>query len=438
MKKYFITLVTISFLLAIVACGNPDKIKPSSNQFQRLLRLLEKQGGVESYVQPPSHELAMIPQDPKNPLTRIKVALGKLLFFETALNIQPIRPEGMHTTSCATCHDPNFGFQSGQIQAIGEGGIGCGSGRRPHENYAPGEPDEQPIATPTALLGAFKLTTLHNGQLGNTKQNDGTESKWQGPIANNYLGFLGLETQAIAGLEVHRMDLDSNWVKQFGYKEMFDEAFPLFPDSIRYSRITAGLAIAAYERTLLTTQAPFQQSLQLGQNQMTNAQVKGALVFFDPKKGNCAQCHNGPSFSDGNFYALGMDDLPGTPISDPAHLGRGGFTDRGEDYYAFVTPQLYNLKDFGLYGHGRSFKSIREVVEYHLSGEPQKDIDRRQLAEYFITPPQLKDEDLNHLIRFLEEALYDPSLYRYVPDAVRSGFPFPNNDPVSANQAGCI
>ena len=79
-----------------------------------------------SLILPESDNYDAIPQDPKNPLSANKVALGKLLFFETRLSCSSKSVEGLHTYSCATCHHSEAGFQSGEAQAIGEGGIGFG------------------------------------------------------------------------------------------------------------------------------------------------------------------------------------------------------------------------------------------------------------------------------------------------------------------------
>ena len=149
-------------------------------------------------------------------------------------------------------------------------------------SYFPNELDVQPIRTPAALNTAYQELMLWNGQFGGTDGNAGTEAQWtEGtPKETNHLGYQGLETQAIAGLDVHRMVIDNDFLTEKGYLALFDAAFPDWPQEERYTRVTAGLAIAAYERTLLANQAPFQRWLQGNTGIMSPSEKRGAILFF--------------------------------------------------------------------------------------------------------------------------------------------------------------
>ena len=85
--------------------------------------LIEASDGIgKSFFElPASDDFASIPQDPLNPLTKDKVALGKLLFHETGLGIHPKLDLGKETYSCASCHFASAGFQACRQQGIGEG-----------------------------------------------------------------------------------------------------------------------------------------------------------------------------------------------------------------------------------------------------------------------------------------------------------------------------
>ena len=182
------------------------------------------------------------------------------------------------------------------------------------------------------MNAAYQEVLLWNGQFGATGPNQGTEHAWTSgtPKETNRLGYQGLETQAVAGLDVHRMGrIDTSLVvRDSVYRQLFNEAFP--GESI--NREQAGLAIAAYERTLLANQAPFQQWLRGRRGAMTEEQKRGALVFFG--KAQCATCHTGPALSSMTFHALGMGDMEGAGVftgspnelARPEDLGRGGFT----------------------------------------------------------------------------------------------------------------
>ena len=134
-----------------------------------------------------------------------------------------------------------------------------GEGRVPNPTYDFAELDVQPVRSPSALNSAYQKVNLWNGQFGATGPNAGTEAQWtpDTPKETNNLGFEGVETQAIAAMGVHRLDISREICLDLRYHELFDEAFPGVPESERYSTVQAGLAIAAYERFLLPSQAPF-------------------------------------------------------------------------------------------------------------------------------------------------------------------------------------
>lgn len=397
---------------------------------------------------PESDDYNRIPQDPKNRLTTEKVALGRLLYHETGIARNAREIEGIGSYSCASCHFASAGFQAGRHQGIGEGGTGFGlngESRDRREDYNLLNIDVQPIRSPTTLNSAYQIAMLWNGQFGARGVNIGTEYAWTTgtPKEVNHLGFHGLESQAIAGLSVHRQLEDTSNVSDLpAYKPMFDSAFPDVPEGVRYNRITAGLAIAAYERTLLANEAPFQRWLRGEQDAMSALEKEGAVAFFG--KGNCASCHSGPALNSMEFHAIGLGDLNDcpeevflTPTDAVENLGRGGFTNRPEDMFKFKVPQLYNLKDSPFYGHGGTLRSLRELVVYKNEAEPQHaDVPAAQLADEF-TPLGLTDQEVDAITAFLEGALYDPNLDRYVPESLPTGQCFPNADEQSMQDLGC-
>lgn len=416
-------------------------------QLQNLLLSTSKEEGLAYFQFPDSDDLAIIPQDAKNLLTKEKVALGKLLFHETGIAIRSKRSEGLQSYSCASCHHVKAGFQAGCIQGIGEGGSSFGirgESRTKHSDYLEEEMDIQAIRTPTTLNVAYQKNLLWNGQFGATGLNEGTENQWteNTPKEVNHLGYEGVETQAIAGLEVHRMAIKNSIAEMSEtYQNLFETAFSEVSASDRFSNETAGLAIAAYERTLLANEAPFQKWLRGNSNALTDAQKRGAIVFFG--KAACNSCHTGPALNSMAFYALGMEDLQGVNVygeipKEADKQGRGGFTQRPEDNYKFKVPQLYNLKDSPFYGHGGTFKSIEEVVRYKNEANPtQTTVPTVQLADNFV-PLHLTEQEILNISDFIEHGLYDPNLQRYVPDNLPSGNCFPNNDEASKWDLGCF
>lgn len=394
-------------------------------------------------------QLADIPQDPNNPLTAAKVELGKLLYHETGMGVHPKYEEGRFTYSCASCHHAQGGFQACVPQGISDGGIGFGlngEGRYPNPNYPIAELDVQPIRTPSILNIAYQPNILWNGQFGATHLNEGTESQWHenSPKVWNHLGFEGTEIQAIAGMDVHRLDMTPSLFNSSDYKDLYHAAFGEIGDDTLMSKVYTGLAMAAYERTVLANEAPFQKWLNGDKNALSEKEKRGAVVFFT--KGECYKCHNGPALSSMEFYALGMENIDESeggvyltnfaPI-DNVGLGRGNFTENPEDNYKFKVPQLYNLVQSKFYGHGATFRSVESVIEYKNEAQPENpDVPVTQLAEEF-HPLNLTNAEIEDLAAFIEYGLYDRNLERYVPTSLPSGFCFPNNDYRSAQQFGC-
>ena len=445
MKKRLSLTALLAVALLFSGCQTDEPLAPTANQ--ELRQLLADLGGKEQFLLPDSDDYSAIPQDPNNPLYEQKVRLGRLLFHETGLGATPKNAAHVNQYSCASCHFAGAGFQAGRFQGIGEGGTGFGfNGER--RSVAPAalleELDVQPIRTPAALNVAYQEVMLWNGQFGATGINAGTEDRWTAgtPIANNWRGFQGVETQALAGLGVHRLMVNADIVDSLGYRPLFDAAFPMLPESERYEVLPAALAIAAYERTLLANEAPFQLWLRGNPNAMTEPELRGAMIFFG--KGGCNSCHTGPALNSMSFHALGMSDLVdcpeptfGTSRDNSANLGRGGFTGIPADNYRFKTPQLYSLARSPFYGHGASFRTLREVVEYKNFAVAQNAyVPATQLSATF-QPKGLTQEEIDDLVTFLSSGLNDNNLRRYEPATLPSGLCFPNNDDDSRADIGC-
>ncbi|MEL7251177.1 MAG: hypothetical protein AAFO03_22305, partial [Bacteroidota bacterium] len=126
-----------------------------------------------------------------------------------------------------------------------------------------------------------------------------------------------------------------------------------------------------------------------------------------------------------------------TGENDERNLGRGGFTQREEDMFAFKVPQLYNLKNAGFYFHGSSRQSLGDVVEYFNAGIPENPRVNPDNISPFFHPLNLSDQEVVDLTEFITHGLYDPNFDRYVPESVLSGNCFPNNDPISQEDLGC-
>ncbi|MEK7253549.1 MAG: cytochrome c peroxidase [Bacteroidota bacterium] len=448
MKIKYLTLLLFCATTLLFSCKKDESTDAKLNEELELaLEAVSGGHGLEHFVLPLSTEFSKIPQDPKNPLTQEKVDLGALLFHETGMGLSPKHGENIAAYSCSSCHFAAAGFQAGRHQGIADGGMGFGvngEGREPNPLYDFLELDVQPVRSPSALNIAYQDVILWNGQFGATGTNAGTEANWTvgTPKEFNNLGYQGTETQAIAGQKVHRLVMNDSLCEAINYKEMFDAAFHEVDPAVRYDREHAGLAIAAYERTLLANQAPFQLWLRGDKNAMTEQEKRGAILFFD--KAKCADCHNGPSLANMEFNALGMKDLfenseltYGADATSGGNFGRYDFTKNESDKFRFKVPQLYNIADSPFYGHGASFTSIRDVVVYkNKAVKENPNVPDSQLADDFL-PLNLTDDEIDDITAFLTNALRDPNLLRFQPLSIRSGQCFPNNDPQSKLDLGC-
>lgn len=439
-----LTLLVLSLFL--FTCTQDKLDNPLDTNLERTLKKLSPTGEIDHFVLPNSNNLDAIPQGVGNPLTSHKVALGKMLFFETGLALDAMHDTGKGTYSCATCHIPSAGFMPGRVQGIADGGAGFGFNGEERDQMGGYSEEEMDVqgARPLSLLNVTYVTnTTWSGKFGANAVNVGTEYAWSDEEVTevNFLGLDGLEAQNIEGLALHRMVVNREVVDSLGYLPMYDEAFREFPVEERYSPLTTSFAISAYLRTLLTTEAPFQKWLKGDQSAMTDKEKHGAQLFFS--KAGCFRCHKGPALNSMEFHALGVRDLHenpnvyGTSVDDKRNLGRGGFTKREEDMYKFKVPQLYNMGDSPFYFHGSSKRSLLAVVEYFNQGVPENSYIPEDKVSPLIHPLYLSSVEVDALVAFLDNGLRDPDLERFVPEATLSGNCFPNNDPVSQGDLGC-
>lgn len=449
MKKTFTVFLLFALTGYFLACVHD----PETDLDTSLADVLDRHsltGARDFYVMPSSDNFAALPnQDAKNPVTAAKVELGKLLFFETGLGLLPKYPVSKTTYSCSSCHIPERGFTAGRFQGVADGALGfgiSGEGRTKNPLYLGDDVDAQG-ARPLPVINTTYITNaLWAGTFGSFNVNTGTESVWNQDtlVEINHQGLMGLEANNARALIVHRQVMNKAVADSLGYTAMFDAAFPEIPVGERYTRLTASFAIAAYFRTILTNEAPFQRWLKGEKTALSREQKNGALLFFG--KAGCVNCHNSPSFNSipHRFFALGVKnhyqsgfDVFRTGPTDKRNLGRGGFTGKAEDMHKFKVPQLYNLKDVGFYFHGASKRSLREVVEYFNNGVPENpEVPASQISTLF-HPLGLSNEEMTDLVDFLENGLFDPNMSRYRPAQTMSGNCFPNNDALSRVEMGC-
>jgi len=105
--------------------------------------------------------------------------------------------------------------------------------------------------------------------------------------------------------------------------------------------------------------------------------------------------------------------------------------------HRFKVPQLYNLKQYETFFHGSSKLSLPAVVAFKLKAQSENPAVSNENLSPLFQPVDLTAEEISNLLDFLTNALFDPNTTRYVPDAILSGYCFPNNDAQAREDMGC-
>lgn len=285
---------------------------------------------------------------PDNPQTALKIQLGKQLYFDTRLSQD-------NTISCATCHDPTLGWSDkGPTSAGIKGQRG---GRR----------------SPPVSNAAYLPLQFWDGRA------PSLEEQAKGPIANPI--EMG-NTHEVMICTVDHIP---------GYVEAFKTVFGT--DHITLDHIAQ--AIAAFERTVVTTDSPFDRYVRGDDSALTPLEKKGLEVFNG--KGHCTACHWGGNFSDGRFHNLGVKP----PVSGKEDVGRYEITKNPQDMGAFKTPTVRDAARRAPYLHDGSEKSLESLVEFYDRGG---DV-RSGTLDPLLVPLGLSKQEKKALVAFMQRAM---------------------------------
>ncbi len=309
-----------------------------------------------------------VPVPEKNPQTKEKIELGKKLFFDRRLS-------GDGTMSCASCHDPEHAYTDGLDISLSY------PTTRNWRN------------SPTLMNVAFQKNLFHDGRAQT------------------------LEDQALfpmmSAFEMNRnLDFVEEVIRSVPeYVDAFQKVFGNEP-----SRERMAMAIAAFERTLVSRNTPLDRYLRGDKSALSDDAKKGLAVFT--QKGKCAECHDGFSLSDNKFYALNVPENPEhqndpriattrrfvakvyrfeeyrTLTEDP---GRYLITKDKKDWKAFRTPTLLEIAKTAPYMHNGIFATLDDVIEFFDQGGGK--------GNTALKPLRLTDAEKKHLKAFLVEAL---------------------------------
>jgi len=330
---------------------------------------------------------SMIPKD--NPMTAEKVALGEKLYFDKRLSSD-------RTVSCATCHDPATGLADNNMVGIG---IELKKGAR---------------NAPTVFNAMFNELQFWDGRATTL------EEQAKMPIVNP--------------IEMGMKDHDAvvARVREIGeYKPLFAAAFGA--DGVTIDAIAK--AIAAFERTQISGNAPFDRFIAGDQNAISDTAKRGWALFNGQAR--CVSCHawntSSPFFTDNKFHNIGVaakdQNFPQlarrarqlmsqgknrTQILDElaltegfSELGRYLITGQPKDIGVFKTSGLRDIELTAPYMHNGSEKTLLDVVKfYNKGGEANPNLDGG------MRPLKLTDPQMDEMVEFLKTLTSDDSRRR--------------------------
>jgi cytochrome c peroxidase len=271
-----------------------------------------------------------------------KLKLGEQLYFDGRLSQN-------NAISCAFCHTPGLGFADPKQVSLGVDGKRGGR------------------QAPTVYNTAFNPVQFWDGRAGSL------EEQAIGPIIN----------------PVEMAETYENVVKKLsalqGYRDQFQAVF-----GTGVSVQGIGEAIAAYERTIISTDSAFDKFILGDKTGMSEEAQRGMALFKG--KARCILCHNGPNFTDNQFHNLGVPQVG--PMKED--LGRYYVTRQERDKGGFKTPTLRSIIETSPYMHDGVFKTLEEVVDFlNKGGGPNSHLSP------LMKPLGLKDQEKSDLIAFL-------------------------------------
>ncbi|MCB1205307.1 MAG: c-type cytochrome [Verrucomicrobiae bacterium] len=358
-----------------------------------------------------------------NPITTDKVQLGKALFWDEQLS-------STRTVACGTCHQPVAGgsdsrstpttlhpgpngiFGNGD-DIVGSPGVIAtdGEGLQRLDDFFGMAAQVTGRYSPSAINAAYPPLLFWDGRATGTFTDPvsgevvlaagaALESQAAGPPTSSVeMAHAGRDWSAVASRLNHAVPLTlspsvptdlSTWIAGRDYAELFEASFG--SAGVTPSRII--MAIATYERSLVSNQAPFDAFIAGTPGALTAQEQQGQNLF---RTHGCAGCHAGNRLTDDVFHYIGV-----RPQGED--LGRSAVTGVNGNRGQFKTPSLRNVALRGEYMHNGRFNTLEEVVDFYNRGG---DFDAPNKPPV-IQPLGLTDTEKAALVAFLGRPLTDP------------------------------
>ena len=297
-----------------------------------------------------------------NPTTAAKAELGRLLFHDPVLSRDA-------AVACVTCHGQDWGLSDGLPVSVGIDGVGpAGTGRR-----------------------GPNVTRRNSGTLWNVAYRE--RLMWDGRASSlEAQVLLPLQSEVEMGRDVD--DLVSTLRGIDGYVTRFEAAFGRSVTLIDVQR-----AIAAFERTLVSDDAPYDRYVAGDSGALSDAAVRGMWLFAEV---GCARCHEPPRFEREQYDRVHACETHGARVAD---RGRMEVTAAAADAGAFRVPTLRNIRETAPYFHDGCADTLSDAVH-----DPDRPLSADERAD---------------IVEFLSKGLMDKLQEPDRPATVPSGLPVP-------------
>lgn len=271
-------------------------------------------------------------ESPANPRTAEKVALGRMLYYDTRFSTDG-------TISCYVCHPLHDYGTSHRATGVGH-------------THLPGSRND-----PTVYNAAGQIAQFWDGRAPDV------EAQALGPVLNKVeMGMPGKSAVVGRILSIP------------GYVAAFNNAFPGEADPVTFENF--GRAIAAFERGLVTP-SRWDEYLKGDRNALSAAEKQGLRTFVSA---GCAQCHKGAYVGGDSFQRLGIIE----PWSNENDIGRAAVTKDDADLMVFKVPSLRNITQTWPYFHDGSVLRLDDAIALMARHQTGRELTPAQIAQIHV------------------------------------------------------
>ena len=332
----------------------------------------------------PNAPLPDVPID--NPMSDIKVELGRRLFYDTRLSAN-------NTMSCATCHIQALAFTDGKARAVG----------------ATGAVHPRSSMTLVNVAYASRLTWA-NQLLSHLEDQALTPLFGDNPVE---MGMSGHEEELVGMLKADEH-----------YAEFLPEAFPADEDP--FSVVNVVRSISTFVRTIISFDAPYDRYLEGDEGALSAQALLGMELFFSERL-ECFHCHGGFNFTDSTTHAnanvdrigyhnTGLYNIDDAGAYPSDNTGLYDMTGQRRDMGRFKAPTLRNIAVTAPYMHDGSVLTLDDALSHYArggrlleEGANAGDGRRNPFKSEFIRGFELSDDERQALLAFLD-ALTDKTV----------------------------